>query len=128
MSKLNMVIQSVMWASDSPVTGWDIVKKIKEKTGNRHQQVYRELSKISCREDVNIEFIPQDGKPDKVAYSFKGKGSFVTSGIELSDYRKTDTAYDLLVHDIVYKTNHYDKYIKHMNNAELEFLKNINVN
>lgn len=65
MNNLSMVIQSVIWKSESPVSGYDIATLIKDKTGNSHQQIYRELKKLSQRNDVIVDLIPQEGKPDK---------------------------------------------------------------
>jgi len=125
MNNLNMVIQAVIWSSESPVSGYDIAKLIKDKTGNSHQQIYRELTKISKRNDVIIDLVTQEGKPDKKVYSFKTKEGFVTECGFVSDFSKTSVGYELLIRDVIDGTNNYDSYIKAMNMAESSFIEGL---
>jgi Fe2+ or Zn2+ uptake regulation protein len=129
MNNLNVVIQAIIFKAEAPISGYDITKMIKDKTGNSHQQVYRELNKLAKRNDYLVEDIPQDGKPDKKMYSSINSdhvfGGFVTESGSVGDYSKTKLAYELLIRDILDGTNNYDGYIKTMREAETKFLKDI---
>lgn len=64
--------------SREPTTGYDITKAFSHKVGHfwkaSHQQVYRELNKMSKQEWVTSEVIQQDGKPDKKIYTITELG------------------------------------------------------
>lgn len=121
MNNLSMVIQSVIWKSESPVSGYDIATLIKDKTGNSHQQIYRELKKLSQRNDVIVDLIPQEGKPDKRVYSFKSREGFVTESGAESDFSKTSVSYEVLIRDILDGTDNHKRYIEAMQKAESKF-------
>lgn len=126
MSNLNVVIQAIISKSESPISGYDIAKIIKDKTGNHHQQIYRELAKIAKRSDVNVELVKQDDKPDKKMYSFVDSSplfAFESGG--KGDYSKTKLAYEILVNDILSGTDNYAGYINAMREAEESFIKNM---
>lgn len=131
MNNLNVVIQAIIFKSESPISGYDIAKMIKDKTGNSHQQVYRELNKLAKRNDYLVEDVPQDGKPDKRVYSVIHSehilGGFVTESGSIGDYSKTSIGYELLIRDILDGTNNYDGYISAMREAETKFLKDAGV-
>lgn len=122
MSNLNTVIQALMHKSDKPLSGYDIAKAIKNKTGNSHQQIYRELGKIAKRNDVIVTEVVQHDKPDKTLYSFnketKGSFSYVTNH---SDFSKTKFGYSLLTLDILDGTNHFDNYMEDLKAVELKY-------
>lgn len=120
MSNLNTVIQALMHKSDKPLSGYDIAKAIKNKTGNSHQQIYRELGKIAKRDDVIVTDVVQYDKPDKTLYSFKTKGNFTYKNND-SDFSKTKFGYTLLVGDILYGTNHFDSYIEDLKSVESKY-------
>lgn len=126
MNNLSAVIQAILFKSESPLSGYEITKMIKNKTGNTHQQVYRELNKIAKRIDVKVEDVPQEGKPDKKMYSYIDNdcnfGGFVTQSGSIGDYSKTKLAYEILIRDILDETNNYDNYINAMQNAEAQFI------
>lgn len=120
---LNTVIQAILHKSDQPLTGYDIAKLIKNKTGNSHQQIYRELNKIAQRNDVEVCDVPQDGKPDKKTYRFTGSGGFVAVVPYGSDFSKTKVGYGLLVRDILDGTNNFDDYMTDLKSAESKYLE-----
>lgn len=120
MSNLNTVIQALMHKSDKPLSGYDIAKAIKNKTGNSHQQIYRELGKIAKRDDVIVTEVVQYDKPDKTLYSFKDKGDFAYENKD-SDFSKTKFGYTLLVSDILNGTNHFDSYIEDLKAVESKY-------
>ncbi len=120
MSNLSTVIQALMHKSDKPLSGYDIAKAIKNKTGNSHQQIYRELGKIAKRDDVIVTDVVQYDKPDKTLYSFKGKCSFTYETSD-SDFSKTKFGYTLLVSDILNGTNHFDSYIEDLKEVEVKY-------
>ncbi|OEF30052.1 PadR family transcriptional regulator [Vibrio rumoiensis] len=59
-------------------TGYDITKAFSQNIGHfwkaSHQQVYRELNKMSQLEWVTSELIIQEGKPDKKIYTITDLG------------------------------------------------------
>lgn len=120
MSNLNTVIQALMHKSDKPLSGYDIAKAIKNKTGNSHQQIYRELGKIAKRDDVIVTNVVQYDKPDKTLYNFKNKGGFTCETSD-SDFSKTKFGYTLLVSDILNGTNHFDSYIEDLKAVESKY-------
>lgn len=120
MSNLSTVIQALMHKSDEPLSGHDIAKAIKHKTGNSHQQIYRELGKIAKRDDVTVTNVIQYDKPDKILYSFNSKGDFAYETID-SDFSKTKFGYTLLVGDILNGTNHFDSYIEDLKSVEVKY-------
>ena len=120
---LNTVIQAILHKSTQPLTGYDIAKLIKNKTGNSHQQIYRELNKIAKRNDVEACDVPQDGKPDKKTYQFTGNGGFCTVVPDGSDFSKTKVGYGLLVRDILDGTNNFDDYMADLKAAESKYLE-----
>ncbi len=123
MSNVGMVIKALILTSPEPITGYEITKLIKNKTGNQHQQVYRELRKIAQRDDVIVEKIPQVEKPDKKVYKFKDGHDFKLECQAESDYSKTELAYALLLNDILYGTYLYDEYIYLVGKLEDAFFK-----
>lgn len=123
MSNVGMVIKALILTSPEPITGYEITKLIKNKTGNQHQQVYRELRKIAQRDDVFVEKIPQLEKPDKKVYRFKEGHVFKLECQAESDYSKTELAYALLLNDILYGTTLYDEYICLVQKLEDAFFK-----
>lgn len=129
MNNLQSVIKAILLTIDAPISGYDITKMIQDKTGNTHQQVYRELAKLAKLDGVLVELVPQEDKPDKKMYSLTDKEfdqCRVTTKPKLySDYRKTNLAYKILVRDILDGTNNFDDYIKVMNEAECSFLDSI---
>ncbi|AOQ26695.1 hypothetical protein [Vibrio phage 2E1] len=131
MNNLSVVIQAIIFKAESPISGYDITKMIKDKTGNSHQQVYRELNKLAKRSDYLVEDVPQEGKPDKKMYSVihteHKLGGFVTESGNVGDYSKTKLAYELLIRDILDGTNNYDGYINAMREAETNFLKSAGI-
>ena len=125
MSNVGMVIKAIIYTSPEPITGYEITKQIKNKTGNQHQQVYRELGKLADRDDVIVEKIAQSEKPDKKVYKFAPDNNFSVDCKAESDYSKTALAYGLLLNDVMYGTDLYDEYMNLMQNVEKEFyLKN----
>lgn len=126
MNNLYILVQAIIWKSDKPMSGYDIAMVVKGKTGNSHQQVYRELKKLATRDDVIVDVIPQVGKPDKKVYSFKSKEGFVTECGFVSDFSKTTVGYELLIRDVLDDTNNYDEYIKAMKECEIKFLNELN--
>lgn len=131
MNNLNTVIQAILFKAEAPISGYDITKLIKDKTGNSHQQVYRELNKLAKRNDVLIEVVKQDDRPDKKMYSFIHNehifGGFVTKSGDTGDYSKTKLAYELLIRDILDGTDNYTGYMNAMREAEAKFLKDAGV-
>ncbi len=123
MNHINMIIQAVIYVSKEPITGYDITKIIQAKSGNKHQQVYRELAKLAKRDDMNVESIPQEGKPDKKIYSFKKENNFSFITNHKSDFTKTDVGYALLLNDFIYGTDIYDDYVDLMSDTEMNFLE-----
>lgn len=124
MSKLNQVIQAIIFASDEPVSGYDIAKLIQNKTGNSHQQVYRELGRLAECEGVQVEDVIQYDKPDKRLYSFVDNSfGFVTEQSKPSDFSKTNVAYGLLVRDILDGTNHFDSYMEELKAVDNKYLE-----
>ena len=122
---LNVLLQAMIHSSDKPVSGYDLAKMIKNKTGNSHQQIYRELNKIGQRDDVVVDYVPQEGKPDKKLYSFKGKDGFsFRSGLS-SDHTKSPYAYELAIEDALFGTDNYQAYIQHMTEAESKFKESL---
>lgn len=124
MSNVGMVIKALILTSPEPITGYEITKLIKNKTGNQHQQVYRELRKIAQRDDIIVEKIPQLEKPDKKVYRFKEGHVLKLECQAESDYSKTELAYALLLNDILYGTTLYDEYIHSVQRLEDAFFKN----
>mgnify|MGYP001771000064 CR=1 FL=1 len=120
MSNLSTVIQALMHKSDEPLSGYDIAKAIKHKTGNSHQQIYRELGKIARRDDVTVTNVIQYDKPDKTLYSFNSKGDFTYENND-SDFSKTKFGYTLLVSDILGGTNNFDSYIEDLKAVENKY-------
>lgn len=123
MNNVNMVIQALLWKAEKPMSGYDIAKAIEDKTGNSHQQIYRELAKIAEREDVTVELIEQSDRPNKKVYSVDKSFVFIHSSGSRSDFTKTPVAYEILVKDILDGTNHYDRYIECMTDNEFKFLE-----
>lgn len=124
MSKLNQVIQAIIFASNEPVSGYDIAKLIQNKTGNSHQQVYRELGRLAGCVGVEVEEVKQEDKPNKKLYSFIGASfGFVTKQSEPSDFSKTNVAYGLLVRDILDGTNHFDSYMEELKAVDNKYLE-----
>lgn len=70
------VILTVLSRHDA--TGYDITKAFSQNIGHfwkaSHQQVYRELNKMSQLEWVTSELIEQEGKPDKKIYTITELG------------------------------------------------------
>lgn len=125
MNHLNVAIQAVLLKSEKPMSGYDISKVIGCRTGHSHQQIYRELKKVASRNDVFIEEVHQDDKPDKKLYSFTGKTTLDSVKYEPSDLSKTSAAYLLLVSDILDGTDFYRKYQEEMRKAECKFLEEV---
>ena len=126
MSNLNVVLQAIISKSEAPISGYDITKLIKDKTGNSHQQIYRELAKIAKRSDVKVDVVKQDDKPDKKMYSFIDDSDwFVFESGNKGDYSKTKLAYEILVNDILSGTDNYSGYINAMREAEETFVNGI---
>lgn len=127
MSNLNTVIKAIISSSKEPVSGYDIAKLIKNKSGNIHQQIYKELKKISAEGGYNVDIIYQDGLPDRKVYSVGEKKSsldwFTWEQGKASDYSKTSIAYEILTVDTLTGTNNFDEYVKVMREAEEKFLK-----
>lgn len=121
MNNLNMVIQAIIHKSETPLSGYDIAKMIKNKTGNSHQQVYRELNKLSERSDVKVETIIQYEKPDRKVYSFTSNAGFVSCEPKESDLTKTNLGYAILTRDILSGTNNYDSYVAELKSVEKKY-------
>lgn len=121
MSNIGMVIKAIIYKANEPITGYEITKRIKSKTGNQHQQVYRELAKIAKRPDVVVERVYQKEKPDKKVYSFKKQNDFEVECSTNSDFSKTSVAYALLLNDVMYGTDLYDGYCQLMKQSEQSF-------
>lgn len=118
-----MVIVAMIYKSDAGLTGYDIAKKLQDKTGHSHQQVYRELRKLESAGRLVSKTIPQAGKPDRVEYRSAYESSvFCSETPTHSDHRKSSMAMQLFVQDVVDGTNHYDDYINAMAKAENDFL------
>lgn len=128
MSNISTVIQAIIHKSDNPVSGYDIAKIIKSKTGNSHQQIYRELGKLAKRNDVIVTEVPQDDKPDKKLYEFVKSNSdlqFVWN-VNQADFSKDKLGYTLLVNDLICGTDYFDSYIDELNevaNKYMEYVK-----
>lgn len=125
MNHLNVAIQAVLFKSEKPMSGYDISKVIGCRTGHSHQQIYRELKKLASRDDVLIEKVHQEDKPDKKLYSFANKSAFVTTEDVSSDLSKTPVAYTLLIRDILDGTDFYREYQEKMQSTESKFLEEI---
>lgn len=129
MNKLQSVIKAILLTVDAPISGYDITKMIQNKTGNTHQQVYRELARMAKLDGVAVELVIQEDRPDKKMYSIEGKDTGVfwsEKQVKLrGDYSKTSLAYKILVRDILDGTNNFDNYIKAMDEAECSFLDSI---
>ncbi|MDX2229229.1 MAG: PadR family transcriptional regulator [Leptolyngbyaceae cyanobacterium bins.349] len=63
---------------DCPSSGYDLNKAFENSIGcfwkASHQQIYRELGKLEDLGWVNVQRVPQDGKPDKKVYSVNAVG------------------------------------------------------
>ena len=121
MNNLNMVIQAMLFSSEIPLSGYDIAKAIKHKTGNSHQQVYRELNKLAERSDVKVETIIQYDKPDRKVYSFTSNAGFASCEPKESDLTKTNLGYAILTRDILSGTNNYDSYVAELKSVEKKY-------
>lgn len=77
-NELDTAILSCLTSTlDSGISGYDITTKNIANTrawSAAHQQVYRELNKMSKAGIVTHNIIPQDGKPDKKIYTITDKG------------------------------------------------------
>ncbi len=123
MSSLNLVIRAIIGKSNAPISGYDIAKAIKDKTGNSHQQIYRELAKIAKGDGVKVELVKQQDKPDKKLYSYTDKPEVLALDYgNTGDYSKTKLAYEILVDDILNGTDRYSDYIAAMKEAESKFI------
>ena len=58
-----------------PMTGYDLSKQLPAEGWHAsHQQIYRDLTKAEKLGLVTIQYVPQEGKPDKKIYSITSAG------------------------------------------------------
>lgn len=107
-------------------TGYDISLYLKDKTGHKTQQIYRELSSLVKQGVLKFEAIKQSDKPDKKIYSFaKPQDELNVLATKESDFRKTSAAYSLLVKDIMFGSDEFNEYVKTMSYVEEKFIESV---
>lgn len=117
------VLKAAVFASDKPVSGYDLTVLLKDKSGNAHQQVYRALNRLAARGELTVTPAPQIGKPDRRLYSLPVGRTVVYDSVNASDFRKTPVAYSLLAQDLLMGRERHARYVEAMQKAEREFLE-----
>lgn len=63
---------------EQPATGYDLTRNFRTRMANvwnaSHQQIYRELSKMTEEGLLAMEDVPQDGRPDRKLYRLSDAG------------------------------------------------------
>lgn len=100
MNNLQILIEHAIYHHGKPISGYDLTKKIRPKTGHSHQQIYREVGKMESDGHLVSKLIPQEGKPDKRVYSIPASTK-VLLGVEIiKDYSKTPSCIRLACMDM----------------------------
>src|SRR4030081_2822884 len=64
--------------TDRPMTGYELAKTFDSSIGffwkADHQQIYRELSRLRARGDIQGREVVQSGKPNKLVYTLTSEG------------------------------------------------------
>lgn len=122
LSGLQKIIYALLDADREPMTGYEMTKFIKTRTGHSHQQVYRECDQMVKAGVLSCEKTPQEGKPDKKNYSINNRIQIKQSPI--SDFTKTNASLWCALED-AYGGNVHKDYIEHMASAEREFIDKV---
>ncbi len=122
LSGLQKIIYALLGADREPMTGYDMTKFIKTRTGHSHQQVYRECDQMVNMGILKFEKVPQEGKPDKKNYSIAEYAQFEQT--PRSDFTKTNGSLWCAIEDAC-GSNIHNKYIEHMASAERDFIANV---
>lgn len=104
------------------MSGYEMTKFIKPRTGHSHQQVYRECDQMVKIGVLKCEVIPQEGKPNKKNYSIAK--AITIKQTPISDFTKTNGSLWCSLED-VYGGCVHEKYIEHMKLAESEFIDKV---
>ena len=63
---------------EQPATGYDLTRNFRTRMANvwnaSHQQIYRELAKMTEEGLLQVEDVPQDGRPDRKLYRLSQAG------------------------------------------------------
>lgn len=63
---------------EEPASGYELTQRFRTRLANvwnaSHQQIYRELGKLESGEEVVVQEVAQQGKPDKRIYAVTDKG------------------------------------------------------
>lgn len=114
-------------------TGYNIAKFLAPLTKQSHQQIYRELNKMVEKNIVTYVDVEQVGKPDKKVYRLltpnKTLRSLKKSVAQQRDiktkYYQNSVAYNLLINDILFDKDLFNKYVAHMEKAEKAFIDSL---
>jgi len=121
---LEVIIKAYLYKNEE-ATGYDIAKFLKSTTGHSHQQIYRTLRKLERDDYLEFRTVNQLDKPDKKVYRCAHDGDmFVHPDYSESDFTKCGVGYSLLISDILFDKNDFEKYVNHMKLAESEFFLN----
>ena len=122
LSGLQKIIYSQLHQNLGPMSGYEMTKFVKPRTGHSHQQVYRECDQMVKMGILKCEVIPQEGKPNKKNYSIAK--SLPIDQTSISDFTKTNGSLWCAIEDAYGKSIH-EKYIEHMKLAEQEFIAKV---
>ena len=129
MHDLATLIVSIIFASKNPISGYDIAKIVKSKTGNSTQQVYRELKGIATIDGVVVSTVEQEGRPNKKTYTIDKDLSIEFDDSWLNscgnEFSKTSTGYLLASMDVINGTDLLGEFTASIDNARTDVMSKI---
>ncbi len=112
--------------NNSPCTGYEISKQFDDVLGYfwkaSHQQIYRELAKLSKSNQVVIRYVEQNGKPNKKIYTISSEGEMAFN-TWLKSKHKIKTNNDDVLAKLYTAHNHIKERIRILNSSRDNHVK-----
>lgn len=124
---LKTILLTMIKRESQPISGYELTKRLAEKSRHAHQQVYRELEKLNKAGLVFFKRLPQEGKPDRKEFSATHRATDNDFFLRRTNFARTQASYCLLAADMQNHTELFERYIEHMEKAEIEILTKLGI-